>query len=316
MHDPIASVIILTFNHEKYIEDAIDSVLKQKTSYSFEIIIADDCSTDSTPVILSKYQELYPDKIKVIQNKINVGPVKNYIQAFRECRGEYIAHCEGDDFWIYENKLEMQINFLHANPGYGLIHTGVNRLKNGVYIENINIDVDRNLLEGSIFEHIVNPENYIVHTVTAVMRKNIVEEFFDFSIALSQEWQLLDLPLWATIAYYSKVKYYPKPTACYRILRESLSHSRNHMKMRMFHESVAKVREYLISEYGITGVLKIQICRSIYLTKLYDLLLTREYHNFLTELKSILNYDLTFIQYIILIKSCIKSYIISLRFKN
>lgn len=106
---------MVTYNHESFIAEAIESVVMQKTDFEFELIIAEDCSTDRTREIALKYQAKYPHIIKVRQNEQNLGGVKNFSQIFHLCNGEYIALLDGDDVWNSENKLSAQVQYLEQN---------------------------------------------------------------------------------------------------------------------------------------------------------------------------------------------------------
>src|SRR5580704_17696442 len=106
MSIPKVSVSLITYNHEKYIAECLHSLLKQKTDFDFEIVVSHDCSTDNTDSIIENYVRNYPDKIRHIRRKNNLGMVRNAIATIAECRGEYIALMEGDDFWLDENKLQ------------------------------------------------------------------------------------------------------------------------------------------------------------------------------------------------------------------
>ena len=117
------SVLIITYQHEKYIRQAIESVLMQKTKYSYEIIIADDSSKDGTTTVLKEYKRKYKDKIKLYLRKKNVGGTKNFYQILQRARGKYIITLEGDDYWTDEYKLEKQVNYLEKHPRYiGVFH--------------------------------------------------------------------------------------------------------------------------------------------------------------------------------------------------
>ena len=111
----MVSVWMITYNHDKYITDAIEGVLKQKTTFKFDLIIGEDGSTDNTAPIVQKYAELYPDMIKARFNKSNIGMMPNMIKTLQECSGKYIALCEGDDYWTDPLKLQTQVEFLEAN---------------------------------------------------------------------------------------------------------------------------------------------------------------------------------------------------------
>jgi len=111
---------MVTYNHEKYIAQAIESVLMQKASFDYELVIGEDFSTDKTREIVIKYQKKHPNKIKLILNKKNLGMMPNFIQTLKTCKGEYVAMLEGDDYWIDPYKLQKQVDFLSRNPDYSI----------------------------------------------------------------------------------------------------------------------------------------------------------------------------------------------------
>lgn len=112
----LVSINCITYNHEKYIADAIESFLNQKTNFDFEIIIGEDCSTDNTMKIVRKYEEKYSDKIVVITSEKNVGMMENEKRVIAASRGKYIAECEGDDYWIDPYKLQKQVDYMESHP--------------------------------------------------------------------------------------------------------------------------------------------------------------------------------------------------------
>jgi glycosyltransferase involved in cell wall biosynthesis len=111
-----ASVSMITYNHEEFIAKAIDSILMQETNFAYEFIIGEDYSTDNTRNIVVDYKERYPDKIRLILNEKNLGMHKNSLQVGRECKGEYVAFIEGDDYWTSPHKLQKQVDFLDSHP--------------------------------------------------------------------------------------------------------------------------------------------------------------------------------------------------------
>ena len=112
------SVLCITYNHELFIEEAINSFLMQQCNFDFEIVIGEDKSTDRTAEICEKYEKLYPGKIKLVCNETNIGMMPNFIKTFHRCEGTYIALCEGDDYWLDPFKLQKQVDFLEENPEY------------------------------------------------------------------------------------------------------------------------------------------------------------------------------------------------------
>jgi glycosyltransferase involved in cell wall biosynthesis len=114
---------MITYNHEKYIREAIEGVLMQQTDFDFELVIGEDCSTDSTRKICLEYQRQYPEKIKLLLPSQNMGMMPNFIATLQACQGQYIALCDGDDYWTDPLKLQKQVEFLEKNPDY-IIHSG------------------------------------------------------------------------------------------------------------------------------------------------------------------------------------------------
>ena len=113
---PKVSVICTNYNKGKWIADAIDSFLRQKTNFEFEIILVDDCSTDESIDIIRNYGQRYPDKIRTFFNSENQGIAKTWVAICKEARGQYIARCDGDDYWIDDEKLQKQVDLLETTP--------------------------------------------------------------------------------------------------------------------------------------------------------------------------------------------------------
>ncbi len=113
---PLVSICCITYNHEKYIEECLNSFLIQETDFPFEILIDDDFSQDNTAVIIREYQQKLPNIIKPRLRTSNVGAINNFIQNLKRASGEYIALCEGDDYWIDSNKLQTQITEMKKHP--------------------------------------------------------------------------------------------------------------------------------------------------------------------------------------------------------
>lgn len=112
------NILITTYNLEKYIAKCLESVLQQKTSFDYKIIVSDDASTDKTSEILMKYKEEYPKKIELILRDKNVGSLANSIGLYEKCDTEYFAFLDGDDYWITDDRLQKQVDFLDANSKY------------------------------------------------------------------------------------------------------------------------------------------------------------------------------------------------------
>ena len=114
------SVCMITYNHERFIKQSVISVLEQECDFEIELIISDDCSTDSTKEVINDLLQNHPNssRVKYIRHQKNIGVMSNFIHALKRCKGKYIALCDGDDYWTDVKKLQTQVKFLEANSDY------------------------------------------------------------------------------------------------------------------------------------------------------------------------------------------------------
>ncbi len=132
---PNVSVCIFTYNHEKYIQRCIESVLMQKTNFDFEIIIGEDYSKDKTKEICIEYASKYPNKIRLLDRGKNLGICENIFQTLKESQGDYIALLDGDDYWIDPMKLQKQYDFLEKENTINMVFHQtlvINKLNNTI----------------------------------------------------------------------------------------------------------------------------------------------------------------------------------------
>lgn len=115
---PMVSILCITYNHAAFVARALDAFLTQVTTFDVEIVVSDDCSMDGTLDILKCYQSRVGERMQVLHSPFNLGVTRNFRRALKECRGKYVALCEGDDFWRGQSKLQMQVDFLEANPDF------------------------------------------------------------------------------------------------------------------------------------------------------------------------------------------------------
>lgn len=138
----MVSVSMITYNHDKFIAEAIEGVVMQKTNFPFELVIGEDCSTDNTRAICIEYQKKYPDIIRLRLPETNQGMMLNWINNIESGQGKYIALCDGDDYWTDPYKLQKQFDFMEANPDFALCSHSVYTLMCGHLDENIEMERD------------------------------------------------------------------------------------------------------------------------------------------------------------------------------
>lgn len=201
METPLLSICLITYNHAAYIRQAVESVLKQRAGFAFELIIADDCSTDGTRDIISEYKKQYPDRIRLILQEKNVGPAHNWLDLMAAPASKYIAYLEGDDYWTDRDKLQKQVDFLESNPAYSLCFHDVFVLKNGKKRRGFHWDAP----DTSDIQYILKKGNYISSlsvvyrnspTILAFLKKFTEAPFGDYIlyIAAAREGLLKFLP--------------------------------------------------------------------------------------------------------------------------
>ena len=127
------SVCVITYNHERYIAQAIEGILAQEVDFTYEVVVGEDCSSDNTRRVLQRYVDKYRDRITLLSRPRNLGMMENFISTVASCRGEYVALCEGDDYWTWPWKLRTQVEFLDAHSDYAIAsHNVVVRSENQI----------------------------------------------------------------------------------------------------------------------------------------------------------------------------------------
>lgn len=112
---PMVSVLMLTYNHERFVRQAVASVLSQRTAFTVQLVIGEDCSRDNTRAVVQELARQHPDRISLFLPPRNVGPLANWWECYQLCRGAYVAHLEGDDYWTDPEKLQLQVDHLEAH---------------------------------------------------------------------------------------------------------------------------------------------------------------------------------------------------------
>lgn len=181
---PFVAIWMVTYNHNAFIEQAIESVMIQATDFEYKLFVGEDSSTDNTREICKKLKEKYPKKIELFLNEKNLGGILNAIQIYKQCfesGAKYVALLEGDDYWTDPLKLQKQVDFFEANEEYSICWTKYKTLNqaNNNYVldepewidgvapdKNFNIDLD----------NVFTP--YCTYTLTCMFRKESLN--FDF----------------------------------------------------------------------------------------------------------------------------------------
>lgn len=261
------SVIMITYGHEKFIRQAVEGVLMQKCNFNVELIIANDASPDKTSDIVYDIIKTNPNanRIKYINRDKNIGGQNNFKDAFEQCKGKYIAHCEGDDYWTDPCKLQKQIDFLETNPDYVLTFHKIKILQpNGILVDDFITKIPENY---QTIEALAQYGNYI-HT-PSIVYKNIINEL-PFEMMISP---IGDYFLYMIIAQHGKLKYFEESMAVYRF-GVGIHSTQGHIKMA---KSNFKLFTLLLSYFNDPKINQILLDRQLNAFDSFEHLIRNEY---------------------------------------
>ncbi|MCQ2304424.1 MAG: glycosyltransferase [Bacteroidales bacterium] len=242
MNTPLVSIVVITYNQEKYLPKTLDALLVQKDVSDFEIIVSDDCSKDNTRNVILDYSKRHPC-IKPLFNEKNLGLVGNYIQAISNCSGKYIAMCDGDDVWNDDAKLKKQLNILENDDAVGLVYTDVvidSVITNERYVRqcaNPQQDLFTQLLMGNFL------------TISTVCFRAELLRYVDFDSFLKNGFIMQDYPMWLSICHYTRFYHICEPMVTYLIDHKVVTTEDVSLHACRFDENSTKIRLHYLKEY-------------------------------------------------------------------
>ena len=171
----LITVCLITYNQNKFIAKALESIAAQKTNFDFDILIADDCSSDGTKEKILAFSKNKPNTSLILQER-NVGPGKNFIDLISTPKTKYIAYLEGDDFWSNPFKLQKQVDYLEANPDCSFCFTDcqVERKKT---LQEIHPKISNKTKFDGI--HFADQSGSIAQTCTWLVRRECIQNLPD-----------------------------------------------------------------------------------------------------------------------------------------
>lgn len=217
MSPPLVSVCMITWNHRRYIQQAMESVLSQQTPFAIELIVGDDHSTDGTSAIVNEFARQHATNVVVVRGDSNLGMHENAARCFATARGRYIAICEGDDYWHDPYKLRDQVALLEGTPDMTLCHTDFDRLTR---YRRQRQRHRHGLLppSGEAYESLL--ETWGVMSATAVYRAQLLHDFAGTALD-NRRWPFGDYNRLLFAAARGTVGYIDRSTATYRKIRGS-----------------------------------------------------------------------------------------------
>lgn len=191
MEKPKVSICVVTYNHENYISDCLNSILSQQIDFDIEILIADDISTDNTKAIIENFAAQYPQIIKLIVYPHKVGTFYNFNFIHSQATGQYVCHCDGDDLFL-PGKLQQQANFLDLNQDYAVVW------HKSIFFNDEGVTAKEYLLADSNNQNQIITIDYVLRTGTVATHSSIM---YRKSARKTYDLNLVALDLFFTIEY-------------------------------------------------------------------------------------------------------------------
>lgn len=285
---PLVAIHCLVYNHEPYLRDCFEGFVMQQTNFPFVAIVHDDASTDGSAAIIREYEAKYPDIIKPIYETENQwrkpdGSLTRIMNAAIDVTGaQYVAMCEGDDYWTDPLKLQKQVDFMEANPECGLCYTDYNLLE----------DATQTLTE-SMFEHKkqYRPISYEQHLLkpgylapmTWLYRRDLINLLSKAKIYTDGTYAYM-----LEFLYNSKVVYIPQATAVYRSHAGSASSPIGDKALFRYTIGVFRTQIHYTQKYSCSEELKHKVLMRGYLSKL-PIAIMAEQEEFVQEAKTFMD---------------------------
>ena len=293
---------MITYGHEKYIRQAIEGVLMQQCDFEVELIVANDCSPDATDQIIKEIiqSHLRSSWIKYICHDKNVGIMSNFIFSMQECKGEYIALCEGDDYWTDPLKLQKQFDFLDNNSEYKFCITNLD------FYNQSTSKFERSILNTIKMPLFFNIEDFLVNKafMAPCTWFGTRECFFYTSIDEIQTDGTF--AIFMDILQNTKVYFLNDTTSVYRIIQESASRSNSFLKTLNYNQGIYRTQLHYIEKYNLNRL------KNIVYESYRDsikLMVRKNYQNFeLSEAVKLIQGDFKSDDIIILIQDLIYYY--------
>lgn len=240
--NPQVSIIVITYNQEHCLSESLDSLLAQKCTCSYEIIVADDCSKDKTRRVIADYAKNYTC-IKPIYNEKNLGLVGNYINAISFCKGKYIAMCDGDDVWNDSSKLQRQIDLLEGNPTIGLVYTDViiDAVVTGQKYVRRCQDPQPNLFTQLLMGNFI--------TISTACFRSELLQYVDFDAFKENGFIMQDYPMWLSFCHHTRFYHIPEAMVIYLIDHKVVNTDEVSLHACRFDENSTKVRLHYLRQH-------------------------------------------------------------------
>lgn len=250
---PLISVVVVTYNQEKYIRQALDSILAQETEYPFEVIIGEDFGLDGTRAICEEYVAKYAN-VRLAPQDHNLGVTANWINCIRHTKGKYFIDCAGDDYWHNPHKIQIQADFMETNPDCAICISEYDTL----------YEVSGNIEHNSYAYRGIRPvEGYIqkellsgkdnVFGASLCVRKSLFDKYVPVQDFIRLGFPREDWPTLLILTAYGELRYIPQSLMTYRVGQESITRTSNYERIIARAQKDKLMTEYLYTLFPEWG---------------------------------------------------------------
>lgn len=248
--DPVVSVIMPSYNHQRYISFAIEGVVEQDLDFPMELIVGDDCSRDLTANIALGYLARFPEMLRILRWQQNVGMHKNAHHLLRAARGRYIAFCEGDDCWHRSDKLSAQVSVLESLPDVAMICSNWRTIADdGAVITDNALHLSQREVLTFDLDDILRGK---VTTASVCVRADLLYQTLrDSPLCRTGRYPFGDAPLWVALSQLGRCLCLSDELASYRLSANSATRPRNIMDVYRFVAGAAEFKWDVLCLYPL-----------------------------------------------------------------
>lgn len=274
MNDMMVTIVVVTYNQEKWIRENLLSLVNQETEFQYEVIIGEDHGTDGTRAICQEFANKY-ENIRILSaHDKNIGSVPNWVECVMAGSGKYIMCCDGDDYWHNPNKLQIQVEYMESHPECVALHTNIDVFHENTGRLEKSIKNGKEIPQGMIQKEILEGKHN-VSTVSLCLRRDMFEQKVPFNKFSELNIPCIDWSALLVLSAYGEVHYLPVSTATYRVGQESVSHERNYESIKDHCKRDKAMVQYLYSLFPEFGPLD----EKYYDERVYFFLLRAAYDN-------------------------------------
>jgi glycosyltransferase involved in cell wall biosynthesis len=249
--NPVVSVVMITYNHERYLAEAIEGVIRQETDFPIELLIGEDCSTDGTRNIALGYQQRFPEKIRVITFERNVGGHKNAARLIAAVRGQYIAFCEGDDYWHRADKLQRQIAVLQGDPNVILVCSSWREVSpEGAVVEEDAL-ANKQFQTSDIASNDVLFTGVVLTLTVCAQRYYVQKALRESPLCTNHTYPFGDTPLWLELTRYGRCCCDPEVLATHVLSENSAKRKPDPLHTYRFYSKSLEFRNDVLDLYPL-----------------------------------------------------------------